>query len=101
MPSPVVPAIPWYRSPVLISQVVTFISAATALSPKLAALVGLTTPDAITQAVTQVFGVVALVSTAYGAIKRAQSPVQPITLTQSGADIHPNTIAANASKGGK
>jgi hypothetical protein len=86
-------AIPWYRSPVMISQVVSFISALTAIAPKLTNAVGLTSPDAITQTVTAVFGVITLVSTTYGAVKRARSTIQPITLTQAAADVHPQTLA--------
>lgn len=86
-------ALPWYRSPVYVSQVVTFLSALTAIAPKVATALGLTSTDAINQTVTAVFGVIALGSTAYGAIKRARSAIQPLTLTQTGADVHPNTVA--------
>jgi len=86
-------AIPWYRSQVMISQVVTFVSAVTALVPKLATTLGLTSADVINQSVTTVFGAIAVVATIYGAIQRARSTIQPLTLTQADADIHPQTLA--------
>jgi len=90
-------ALPWYRSPVMISQVVSFLSALTAISPKLATALGWTSTDAINTAVTSVFGVIAILAPLYGAWKRKTSVIQPLTLTQTGADLHPNTLA-NAEK---
>lgn len=87
-------AIPWYKSPILISQIVTVVSTITAIEPKVATSLGLTSVDAINQTVTAVFGVIAVIATAYGAVKRVTSPLQPLTLTQAGADIHPATIAS-------
>ena len=86
-------ALPWYRSPVQISQVVTFISALTAIAPGIAAKLGLTSQDAINTAVTSVFGVIALLAPIYGMIKRAKSPIQPLTFTKADAAVHPNTVA--------
>lgn len=91
-------ALPWYRSPVMVSQVVSAISALTAIAPKLATQFGLTSPDAITQVVTSVFGVIAFSAAMYGAIKRKNSTIQPLTLTQAGADIHPQTVANQPTK---
>lgn len=99
MPDPTPAVIPWYQSPVLISQIVTFISAATAIAPKAATTLGWTSTDAISQSITAVFGVVALVATAYGTFKRATAKAQPLTLTQAGADNHPATIAAAKAQG--
>jgi hypothetical protein len=86
-------ALPWYKSQVLISQIVTVISAITAIAPKVATALGLTSVDAINQTVTAVFGVIAVAATAYGAVRRVNSPLQPLTLTQADADAHPATVA--------
>lgn len=88
-------ALPWYRSPVMISQVVTAISALAAVAPKIATKIGLTSTDVISSDVTAIFGVIAILAPIYGAFKRAKSTVQPLTMTQAGADVHPNTIINN------
>jgi hypothetical protein len=94
--TPTIGATVWYESPVMISQVVTFLSATVAIAPKFATALGLTSTDAINQTVTAVFGVIALLATAYGAVKRAKSTTQPLTLTQGSADVHPATLVANS-----
>lgn len=86
-------AIPWYRSPVQIAQVTTVVSGIIALFPKVGQLLGWTTPGDISTGVTAIFGVIAVIAPIYGSIKRAKSPIQPLTLTQTAADIHPNTVA--------
>jgi hypothetical protein len=88
-------AIPWYQSPVMISQVVTAITAATAFAPQVAVKVGLTDQTAITGTVTTIFGFISIVATLYGAIKRARAPVQPLTLSPASAAAHPATVAVN------
>lgn len=90
-------ALPWYKSPVMISQVVAAVSAFAEVAPKIATTMGLTSADAINQTVTGAFGVIALGAAIYGGIKRAQSRLEPLTLTQSGADQHPQTLANAAS----
>jgi hypothetical protein len=89
-------AIPWYKSPVYIGAVVTILSTITSLSPKLAALLG--SPDAISQNVTAFFSLVALGSGIFTAVKRQNSAVQPLTMTQAAADVHPATVANAAAK---
>lgn len=88
--------IPWYRSPVQIAQVTTVVSGLVAIFPKVGAYLGLTTPDAVNNAVTAVFGVVALVAPIVGTALRAKSPIQPLTLTKASAEakITPETAAA-------
>lgn len=84
-------AIPFYKSPVYIGAVVTILSTIASLSPKLAAILG--NPDAISQSVTSIFSVIALGAGLFTAVKRKNSTVQPLTLTQGGADVHPATLA--------
>lgn len=81
-------AAPWYTSPVQISQITAAISGVLTVFPQLANLVGLTDTTKITAAVT----VVAAVA---GAIFRARSKIQPLTLTQAKADNHPATVVAD------
>lgn len=77
----------------MIAQVVTAVSAVTAIAPKLATYFGLTSSDAISHAVTATFGIIAILAPIYGSIKRARSTAQPLTLTQAAADSHPATVA--------
>jgi hypothetical protein len=88
--------IPWYKSPVQIAQITTAISALIAVFPRVGIWLGLTSPSAINDAVTAVFGVIGFVAPIVGSIVRAKSPVQPLTLTQASADakITPETAAA-------
>lgn len=89
-------AVPWYQSPVQISQVTTFVSAVIAMFPKWGTAVGITTPDQVNTAVTTVFGFIALVAPFVGMILRARSKIQPLTLSQAKADAHPATAVADA-----
>lgn len=82
-------AVPWYESPVQISQIVACISGVFTVFPQLAALLGMTDTTKITAAVT----VAAAIA---GLIFRARSKIQPLTLTQSRADNHPATAVADA-----
>ena len=88
--------IPWYKSPVQVAQVATAISALIAVFPRVGNWLGLTSPTAVNDAVTAVFGVIALVAPVVGTVLRAKSPIQPLTLTQTSADakITPETAAA-------
>ena len=86
-------AIPWYKSPQQIGLVTTAISALIAIFPKLGQELGWTSPSDVTNGVTQVFGVIAVIAPLVGALVRARSKIQPLTLTQSAADVHPNTLA--------
>jgi hypothetical protein len=98
-PTPVPPvlpgaAIPWYQSSVQKGHLITAISALIALSPRIAKMLGLTTPDAVASLVEVVFGIGAFVGPVIGSFIRAHSTLQPLTLTQGNADVHPATIAA-------
>ena len=88
-------AIPWYKSPQTLGLITTFIAALVALFPKIGAALGLTSPSAISNAVSTIAGAVALIAPVVGTIVRTQSKEQPITLTQAAADAHPATIAAH------
>ena len=87
-------AIPWYKSPQTLGLITTFVAAAVALFPKAGAALGLNSPTAISTAVSNVAGVIALLAPVVGTIFRVKSDVQPITLTQAAADSHPVTVAA-------
>lgn len=89
-------AIPWYKSPQTIGLITTFVAAAVALFPKAGAALGLTSPGAISTAVSNVAGVIALIAPVIGTIVRAKSTEQPITLTEAGAETHPATVTAEA-----
>lgn len=95
-PTQQLPAIPWYKSPVQIAQLTTAVTALAAVAPKAAAYLGLTTPEAISTTVQNVCGGVSFLALAYGIIRRALSPIQPLTLTQARADAHPATVATQA-----
>lgn len=88
-------ALPWYKSPVQISLVVTILSAVIAAFPKVGQALGLTAPGAIETVVQNVFAVIAVVAPIVGSFKRANSTVQPLTLTAAGAESHPATIEAS------
>jgi hypothetical protein len=89
-------ALPWYKSPVQVSQVATGLSAAIALFPKLGTLLGVTTPADVTTFVQTLFGAIALIAPIVGTVLRARSKIQPLTLTQGNADSHPATAMAKA-----
>jgi hypothetical protein len=90
------PATPWYNSKVQIAQVVALVSALTAISPKIASTLGLTSLAAIQTTVEAVFGTIAFIAPVVGTWFRAKSTVQPLTLTQAAADAHPATLVANS-----
>lgn len=85
-------ALPFYKSPVYMGAVVTILSTLASLAPKTFAALGLTSPGAISHTVDIVFQLIALVAAAFTAYKRSQSPIQPLTLTQAGADVHPGGV---------
>jgi len=82
-------AAPWYSSPVQISQITAAVSGVLTVFPQLANLIGLTDSTKITAAVT----VAAAVA---GAVFRARSKIQPLTLTKAKANSHPATVVADA-----
>src|ERR1700679_2364747 len=93
-PTPVTAgAIAWYRSPQQIGLVTTAVSAAIALFPKLGQALGLSSATAVSDAVTNIFGVIALVAPVVGSFIRAKSKVQPLTLTQARANTNSDTVA--------
>jgi hypothetical protein len=94
--TPTVGAIPWYKSPQQIGLVTTALSAAIALFPKLGPLIGVSTPAEATVWVQTIFGFIALVAPLVGSVVRARSTLQPLTLTQGNADVHPATLAVKA-----
>jgi hypothetical protein len=91
-------AIPWYQSRVQIAQVVSLVSAAIAMFPKVGTALGLTNLVAIQTAVETIFGTVALIAPLVGSIWRARSTLQPLTLTKAAAAVHPATIAVAAAQ---
>ena len=90
-------AIPWYKSPQQIGLVTTAVSALIAVFPKLGQLLGWSSPGDVANGITAIFGVIAVIAPVIGTFIRARSTVQPLTLTQASADVHPNTLA-NAEK---
>lgn len=87
-------AIPWYRSPVFVGVATAILAQLAVVLPKVAAALGLTSPDAINHSVNAIFDSISLAATAYAAIKRVKAPIQPLTTTQAKADVHPATIKA-------
>lgn len=94
IPVPPVPAVPWYQSSVQKAQVAAAVSALVALSPKIGQALGIATPAAAAAWVETIFGAITLIAPIVGSILRARSALQPLTLTQGKADVHPATIAA-------
>jgi hypothetical protein len=82
------PAIPWYQSPVMKSQLVTALSALAAIAPHAAAKLGLSDESAVTVAVEGLFASASFASLLYAMVKRATSTVQPLKLSQASADAH-------------
>lgn len=93
VPAPA-PAIPWYRSPVQVTQVTTAVSAAIAIFPKLGKMLGLQTPGDVEPVVEAIFGAIAVLAPILGSIVRSRSRLQPLTLTKAGAEEHPATALA-------
>jgi microcystin-dependent protein len=91
-------AIPWYKSPQTIGLVTTAVAALVALFPKVGQALGLTSPGAISTAVSNVAGFIALIAPIVGTVVRAKSKVQPVTLTQARADDNPATVVAAQQK---
>lgn len=85
-------AIPFYKSPQTLGLITTFVSLSIAAFPKLGVGLGLTSPDTISAAVQNVMEVIGLVAAGLGTVYRVKSDVQPITLTQAAANVHPATI---------
>jgi hypothetical protein len=83
----------------MIGTVVTILSMLAGAVPKAAAALGLTSPAAISNDVTAVFTVIGLLAGLFTAVSRAKAGVQPLTLTQAAADIHPATKAASGQAG--
>jgi hypothetical protein len=88
-------AIPWYKSPQTLGLITTAVSAIVAAFPKIGQILGWSSPSDVSAAVSAAFGFVAIIAPIIGTIVRAKSTVQPLTLTQKGADVHPATVAAN------
>lgn len=85
-------AIPFYKSPQTLGLITTFVSLSIAAFPKLGVGLGLTSPGAISAAVQNTMEVIGLVAAGLGTVYRVKSDVQPITLTQAAANVHPTTI---------
>lgn len=83
-------AIPITKSPISLATIVSIISTLAVLAPSLAAKVGLTSPDAINSTAGAIYTIatlgVTLVSSVIALIARIRSKIQPVTLTQAGAD---------------
>jgi hypothetical protein len=91
-------AAPWYESKVQIAQVTALVSALIAMFPKVGNYLGITTPSQVAPWVETIFSFIALAAPLIGAILRAKSNYQPLTLTRAAADNHPATIAARNGK---
>ena len=90
-------AVPWYTSAVQRAQLSTAIAGLVALSPKLGNLIGVHSSAQAAQWVESIAGIYAVAAPLVGMLWRARSKLQPLTLTQARADVHPATIAAIAS----
>lgn len=92
-------ATPWYTSQVMIGTIVTILATMVGVFPKLGQLLGFTSTAVISNDVTAICQAIAFLAGVYTAIKRASASVQPLTLTQAAADIHPATKAAQGQSG--
>lgn len=100
-PTPIIaPAIPWYRSPVVIAQVSSIVTGIVAVTPKSSAIaaLGLTSPETVSADVSLIFGVIAGLAQVVALVARTRSSIQPVTLTQVGADMHVNTLSVQATQ---
>ena len=93
--SPTHGPIPWYQSPVYVGIAVSLASQALAHAPKLAAAFGLVDPTAISTVVTDIFSGISFLAALYAERKRANSTMQPLTLTKGKSDANSND-ATNA-----
>jgi hypothetical protein len=92
-PAPVTAgAIPWYRSPTIISSISTIVSMLVVLAPKLTDAVGLTASN-VPVFVNTTFEIIAAISGVIAGISRARSTVQPLVSGPAAAAVHPSTIA--------
>lgn len=97
-PNPIAPApvtagaIPWYKSPTIISSISTMVSMLVVLAPKLTDAIGLTASN-VPMVVNTTFEVIAALSAAVAGISRARSTVQPVVSGPAAAAVHPSTIA--------
>jgi hypothetical protein len=80
---------PWYRSPVYIGIAVSIVSQILAHAPKVAAAFGLIDPTAISTVVTDIFNGIGFLAVLYAERKRANSKLQPLTLTNKGKTNDP------------
>lgn len=82
-------AIPWYRSPVMVSAAVAVISQVLVILGKTDVI----TPELLTQKVEAFFQLVAILAPVWTLIARARSKVQPVTLTKDGANQPPPAVS--------
>ena len=94
--------IPVSASPVSLGLIVSILSSAALVAPSLAAKIGLTSPDAINTTAASLYTLItagiAMASGIFALIKRVKSSLQPVTLTQAGADAMKTTSTGNSSK---
>jgi hypothetical protein len=85
--SPALPgvAVPWYQSAVQKAQMVSAVTGAIALFPKLGTFLGIHTPAEIATWVETIFGFATLAAPIVGMVWRAASHLQPLTLTKKAA----------------
>jgi hypothetical protein len=89
-------AVPWYTSAVQRAQLTTAIAGLVALSPKIGNLIGVHSSAEAAQWVESIAGIYGVAAPLIGMLWRARSKLQPLTLTQARADVHPATLAAAA-----
>ena len=85
-------AIPWYKSPTIISSISTIVSMLVVLAPKLSDALGLTASN-VPVVVNTSFEVIAALSGVVAGISRARSTVQPVVSGPAAAAVHPSTVA--------
>jgi len=93
-PTPPAPAAAWYTSKVQITQIATTLFALVGAFPIIGKWLHLNSMTDALAAVSAVAALAAIVSPLVGTFIRARSPLQPLTLTKAGAEVHPQTQAA-------
>jgi hypothetical protein len=78
-------AVPWYQSAVQKAQMVSAVTGAIALFPKLGTFLGIHTPEQIATWVETIFGFATLAAPIVGMVWRAASHLQPLTWTKKAA----------------
>lgn len=92
--SPTVGAAPWYKSPVFIAALVTFLTGLGAAVPKVGKFLGVINATQLADLISNGLAVISIAAGGVTMKLRVQSKIQPLTLTRAAASEHPSTVMA-------